>query len=203
MPTVRLGCVVEGHGDALAVPTLVRRLALALRPELTVVIPPPIRTGRFRLVRPGELERAVGLAASHARIGGGVLVLVDAEDDCPATLARSLLDRAVRRLPGMPVLVQIANREFEAWFLAAAASLKGACGLRADLQPPPDPESIRDAKGWLRDAMPLRRRYRETLDQDALARMFDLETARRAPSFERLYQRLPTFLDTIAGNGDV
>jgi hypothetical protein len=46
----------------------------------------------------------------------------------------------------VPVL---ANKEFEAWFLAGASSLAGHHGFPADLAPPPEPESIRGAKEWL------------------------------------------------------
>ena len=41
--TVKIGCIVEGHGDVEAVPILIRRIAESLYPELAVVIPRPIR----------------------------------------------------------------------------------------------------------------------------------------------------------------
>jgi hypothetical protein len=60
---------------------------------------------------------------------GGVLVLIDADDDCPAHLGPALLARAREARSDVPVSVVLANREFEAWFLAAAPSLAGNCGL--------------------------------------------------------------------------
>jgi len=39
------------------------------------------------------------------------------------------------------------------------------------------------------------RRYVETLDQAALAATFDLELARRAPSFDKLYRQVATLIE--------
>jgi hypothetical protein len=77
----------------------------------------------------------------------------------------------------LPVFVILAQREFECWFLAAAESIRGKRGLPADLAPPQDPEAVREAKGWLRDRMQ-GRVYSETIDQPALAAVFDLNQAR-------------------------
>ena len=119
--------------------------------------------------------------------GAAVLVLIDADDDCPAKLGPSLLRRLRGRLPDRPSAVVLAKREFEAWFLAAARSLRGCRGLAQDLGPPAHPEEIRGAKEWLARRMG---RYRPTLDQPALAAVMDLEEARRAPSFDKLWRDL-------------
>lgn len=118
-----------------------------------------------------------------------MLVLVDADDDCAATLGPRLLDVRRTARPDLPVAVVLAVTEFEAWFLAAAESLRGQRSLADDLVPPEDPEAVRDAKGWLqrhrRDGLA----YTETADQPALAAVFDLETAReRSPSFDKLWR---------------
>ena len=60
--TVKIGCIVEGHGEVEAVPILIRRLAARHYPELITVIPTPIRIRKNRIFEVGELERAVGLA---------------------------------------------------------------------------------------------------------------------------------------------
>jgi hypothetical protein len=64
----------------------------------------------------------------------------------------------------------------------AARSLAGIEGLPSDLKPPPDPEAIRDAKGWLKKHM-TGHKYSETVHQPLFARHFDLQAARNAPSF--------------------
>jgi len=150
-------------------------------------------------VLPGELERAVELAGRGLRSFGVVLILVDSDDDCPKELAPALLERArqVAR-DRWRVSVILAKSEFETWFIAAAESIAGHAGLPAGLRPPADPESIRDAKGWLQKAMPPGRRYSETIDQLSLARTMDLSAARRAPSFDKMCREVERLLSEAA-----
>ena len=37
--TVKIGCIVEGHGDVVAVPLLIRRIAAELHPNLMIETP--------------------------------------------------------------------------------------------------------------------------------------------------------------------
>lgn len=187
--------IVEGHGDVAAVPQLVRRIAATIDPSRMVEVAKPLRANRDRLVKPDELERFVQLAARRAGPGGAVLVLVDADDDCPAELGPRLLERATGATHGVDVAVVLANREFEAWFLAAAVSLRSRRGLPADLVPPDEPESIRDAKGWLQDRRTDGFAYSPTTDQPALAAVMDLDEARAGcPSFDKLWRDLERIL---------
>jgi hypothetical protein len=182
---IQIACVVEGHGDASAVPILLRRLGQAIDPGLSIVVDRPMRVPKSKLVKSGELERAVEFSARKTSGLGAVLVVVDADDDCPATLGPELLSRARAARSDIPLSVVLAKREYEAWFLAAADSLRGKRGLPQDLAPPDDPESIRDAKGWLSRKMQRGQRYAETLDQPALTAIFDLAAARMADSFAK------------------
>lgn len=183
---VRFGCVVAGHGEAEAVPILVRRIALTVDPGLVATFPKkPLRITESKLLKAGELERAVELAARNAD-GGPVLVLLDCDDGCPARLGPQLLERARNARSNIPLSVVLATREFEAWFLAAAESLRGLRGLAEDLTSPADPEAIRGAKEWLSAHMTGGRRYSETLHQPAFAAQFDMDLARkRSPSFDK------------------
>ena len=88
----------------------------------------------------------------------------------------------------MRIAVILAKKEFEAWFLAAAESLRGRHGLPLDLRSPQYPENIRGAKEWLSDKMPPGRSYAETTDQPAFTEVFDLNAARRADSFDKCYR---------------
>jgi uncharacterized protein DUF4276 len=182
-----LACIVEGHGEIEAVPVTIRRIALLVAPGVTLKIHQPFRVPRSKLVKPGELERSVELAARRAGREGAILIVLDGDDECPAVLGPELLARAQETRPDLPIRVVLAKREFEAWFLASAESLRGRRGLARDLEAPPDPEGVRGAKEWLSARMGAGRRYVETLDQPALAAVFDLERARRgAPSFDKL-----------------
>lgn len=88
----------------------------------------------------------------------------------------------------LPTRLPPAKQEFENWFLMAARSLRGHRGLPSDLEPPSEPEAVRDAKGWLSQRMP--DRYSETLDQPALAAVFDWREAAVLPSFDKLLRDL-------------
>lgn len=194
---IHVGCIVEGHGDREAVPVLIRRIAERLDPALVVHVAPPIRTSRYKLVNPGELERAVELVTRRVGGQGAVLILLDSEDDCPAHLGPELLRRAVQVRSDVPLAVVLAKCEFESWFLAAADSLRGNRGLVKDLSSPPDPEAIRGAKEWLSQRMESGRTYSETLDQPALAACFDFDMARRADSFDKCYRDIVRLLTNL------
>ena len=187
--------IVEGHGEVAAVPELVRRIASEVSPDIVVETPRPIRVPRNRIVKQGELERAVAFAAHKAGVDGCVLVLLDADQDCPAELAPQLLARAAAACPGGDIRAVLAKTEYEGWFLAAAGSLAGRRGLDDSLAPPDDPETVRDAKGWLSARMPRGRRYSERLDQAAFTATFDMAAARRnSPSFDKLWRDIGSLL---------
>jgi hypothetical protein len=185
--------IVEGHGEVEAVPVLIRRFAKETG-RLPIEVGVPIRVKRDKLLKPGELERAVDLAAAKAGPGGRILVLLDAEDDCPAELAPRLAQRARQARADRMIGVVLARREFEAWFLAAAESLRALRTLRDDLIAPRDPEGIQGAKEWLSARMHAPGGYHETVDQPALAARFDLHQARAAPSFDKCYRELTRLL---------
>ena len=186
--------IVEGHGEVFAVPILIRRIASRVAPDSALNIPRPIRVKRNKIVQARELERAVALAAARAGKNGSILLLLDANGDCPAQLAARLLERATAARPDRAIRAVLAKMEYEAWFLAAAASLAGKHGIDGTVTGPPDPEAIRDAKGWLTSGMPPGRSYRETLHQAALTATFDLDLARTAPSFDKLWRDVSALL---------
>lgn len=102
--------------------------------------------------RRGGLEKAVRIAIVQ-HCPDGVLVILDADNDCPATEGPKLLTRVRAVARDTPVGLVLAKCEFEAWFLAAAESLAGHQGLRKPLRPPANPEAIPKAKEWLDDKM--------------------------------------------------
>jgi hypothetical protein len=179
---VTLSCIIEGKGERAAVPALLRRLALE-RWQLSINVPPPVLRGRGELVRAGGLEKDVELAARRVTGTGGIFIILDADDDCPADLGPQLLERARRARKDMRIGLVLANREYESWFLAAAESLRSVRQLPADLEPPDvDVETIRGAKEWLK----LRGGYNPVVDQAALTAKLDLDLAQqRSPSFDK------------------
>ena len=184
----RIVTIVEGHGEVDAVPILLRRIAQRVSPTIALDVPRPIRVKRTRILQAGELERAVALAAQRAKENGCILLLLDANGECPAELGPRILKRATAARPDRHLRVVLAKMEFEAWFLAAAPSLAGRRGIDEGIARPPDPEAIRDAKGWLSASLPPGQPYRETLHQAAFAATFDLDAARSASSFDKLWR---------------
>jgi hypothetical protein len=178
--------IVEGHAEVESARVLLRRL-VGEQGRYDIDIAKPVRAGRYKVVRPGELERYIELA--RRRRGGcdAILVLLDADDDCPGRLGPDLLARATEASHGIPVSVVLAKSEFEAWFLGSLESLRGVRGMADIAVSPPMPEGIRGAKEHLGHQMTSGRTYVEIDDQPALAAQFDLQSARqRCPSFDKL-----------------
>ncbi len=192
--------IVEGHGEVEAVPALLHRIAGLAGVEGALRVNAPIRVKAGSFLRDQDyFHKQVALAAAKAAQGGGVvLILLDCEDDCPATLGPDLLRRAKAVRGDVTVIVALAYREYETWFLTAARSLRGLRGLPHDLEPPPSPESIRDAKGWLGKHMAFG--YDPVIHQLEFSRKFDLEQARANPSFNRFYQHIRKFLEGSYGS---
>ncbi|WP_440066023.1 DUF4276 family protein [Streptosporangium sp. OZ121] len=185
---VTIAAIVEGEGEVAALPVLLRRIALELS-VWTIRIPTPRRVPRSKLVAPGGIESAVLQASYQVDGRGGILLLIDADDDCPATTGPALLERARLARGDREISTVLANREFEAWFLAAATSLAGQRGLANPLEPPVEPEGPRDAKGWLSARKTDGTSYRPTADQAALTAIFDMAQARKnAPSFDKFWR---------------
>ena len=205
MTQLRIASIVEGDGEVEAVPILLRRFAALAGCPGQLDILSPIRQPASKLLkkdpqgRRAELERLVELATRKLRGPGGVFVLLDCDDDCPATLGPELLACVKNVRPEIPMAVVLAYREYEAWFLGAAASLAGRRDLPANLLPHPSPELPRDCKGWLSAHMPRGRRYSEITDQPALTNAFDLDAAKQAcPSFDKCHRELTALIRNVA-----
>lgn len=177
--------IVEGQGDEAAVPVLLRRL----RDEAQawgLDVGRPHRRRRTQLVKRDSLQTAVRVAGLHEDCVG-ILVLLDADDDCPKELAPMLELWAREAAGNTPCTVVMANREYEAWFLASIEALRGRNSILADAVSHPDPESPRDAKGELEQRMPPGFSYSPSVDQANLTAHLDLERAyRRCRSFRKL-----------------
>jgi len=192
--TPNVACIVEGFGEIEAVPVLIRRVGETLDSPVYPNVLRPIRHPKSALVhRAGILEKAVDLAAESVGKQGDIFIIMDSDEDCPARLGRQVLARAQIARGDIPVATVIAKWEYEAWFLAAAMSLRGRRGLSSDLQPPPEPENVQDAKGWLSRHMAAGH-YSEPRDQAALTQLFDMQAAQTARSFRKCYKEITALL---------
>lgn len=177
--------IVEGHGDVAAVPLLLRRL-VNIAEAWDVTIARPHRRKRSQLIQKDYLQNAVRIARLTPSCSG-ILIIFDADDDCPKELAPNLESWAQAAAVSIPVAVVMANREYEAWLLAGIAALRVRGLIRDDVEDHPNPESPRDAKFALETRMKGDFGYSETVDQAPLTEQFDLEGAyRNSRSFRKL-----------------
>lgn len=182
-----VAAIVEGDGEVAALPVLLRRIGEWLTPEVYAEISYPIRVRRDQFLnKENEFSRHLKLAASKCGEDGWILILFDADDDCPAELANQILKRAQAIINYRSISVVLANREFEAWFIASAESLHGHRGFNFSPDDFTDPEQPRDAKGWIKARMNSKS-YGETTDQPAFSARIDLQKAyNRSRSFRKL-----------------
>lgn len=195
----RIATIVEGYGEVQAIRVLLDRMFAEISPPVWPEVLQPYRVGRDSLVKPCGIETAVDDLLNRSPGVTGLLVLFDADDDCPATVGPDLARRVTSARADVAASVVLANREFEAWFLAAAPSLAGVQGLSGDLTPPPSPESIRGCKEWLSKRRPAGSPYKPRQHQPGLTQAFDMAMARRnAPSFAKFWRDVERLL--IAGS---
>lgn len=182
----KIVALVEGQSEAASVRVLLTRL-IHRRGRFDVGVARPIRFKRSRLTKPDVLEGFLQIASRDRVNAAGIVVLLDSDDDCAATLGPELWARALAATP------------FEAWLLAASVSLETAGRIAVGSDLPNDPESVRDAKGRLRAATPRGRSYVEVSDQAAFVSVIDLaEAESRSTSFRKLVRDVDGLLDTIS-----
>jgi hypothetical protein len=189
---MRIATIVEGHGEVQALPQLIRRIGRKQDPPIYIELPEPIRTKRDRFLKYEiDFEKHLRLAAKKSGANGKIFVLLDAEEDCPATLGPATVNKIKSVIPHKQIAVAFAKVEFETWFLAGAESISGLRDLPNNLTAPENPESIGSAKGWISRRMPANRNYKETIDQAAFASSFDIDLAeQRSPSLNKFIREL-------------
>lgn len=206
--------IVEGHGEVAAVRILLERWLRARRYHNVVVdVAGPIRAsgkGALKVAHDSENELGVeyylDIALRRRPLPDAILVLLDADEDCPKVLAPELLARARTMVPAdYPIGVVVAKREYEAWFLAAFASANFRRSLmaqgfqleRRSLPRGMDPEEVADCKGRIAGLIGLKKSgYEPTVHQPALTEIlpFTPGMIRRSRSFRKLLKELHELL---------
>lgn len=195
MTRLRVAPIVEGHGEVEAVRILIERTWCEIVGGEYVDVLKPIRQPKSKLVQREGLERAVQLAAAKLAAASGetipalILVLVDADEDCPAELGPRLADWARAAGAGHEAVCVVAKLEFETWFAASAESLTDYLEIESS-DTFSDPEDNRVGKGWIQSRY-RGVKYSETADQPRLTSHMDLSLCRRrSPSFDKLCREL-------------
>ena len=123
--------VVEGDGDAAALPELLVRILQNKYNRYDVFV----AQGKTRVVKANgrpNLEKKLDKFLRHAQNKpgcGAILILVDADVDCPVDLAMQLSQRRDEIGTRCPVQIVCARRSYESWFLASLNSVKGWHGI--------------------------------------------------------------------------
>ena len=118
-----------------------------------------------------------------------ILVLLDADEQCPLEESAKLVERAAALNLNVPIAIVYAKSEYETWFICSLSE-ENSEGIRARLDiheaVPDNAENIRGAKEWLNNNMPPGRAYKEKTDQAPLTHHIDLDLAHgRSRSFRR------------------
>jgi len=130
-----------------------------------------------------------------------VLILLDAEQDCPATLAPRLVKTAVESLaPGAVISCVLAKQMLENWIVGGACSLASINGLPNAIPLRTDVENLRGSS-WLERQLRLvdrTRSYRKTIDAKEFVQRLDLHECRtNCPSFDKLCRELQARVPTL------
>ena len=197
--------IVEGQTEQGCVEQLLQRVwrELLCRSERLQVVE-PFRGRRGELVHPNGvvLTDTVGKAfvklkakaKKDAQAELLILILLDAEGDCPATLAPRLLKVARKALPTeISVCCVLAKRMLENWIVAGASTLAGVNGLPNPLPPRDRYEEINGA-AWLnkqRRRENKTQKYKKTVDAAVFIQRMNLQECREnSPSFDKLCRDL-------------
>ena len=195
MPTIVP--VVEGAGDVAALPELLGRI-LRERFNRPDVIVAQGKSGVVNANGRQNLESKLENFLQHAQNKpqcDAILVLLDADDDCPVALAQGLLERCERMGLNRPVQIVCAHRCYESWFLASLDTIKGQRGISDTAVLPQAAEDVSNPKQWLTDQMPTGQAYKETIHQASLSRSIDIGEAHKiSRSFRRLCHALEQLL---------
>lgn len=184
---------VEGHGENSAAQKLVHKILDHYNMQ-----------GHYfsEGIRWKNLHMETGLkkAVDYARLLDnveGILFMRDDEDNCPKTLAPSKAEFLRGLNAPFPIAYCIMYREYESLFAAYMEefagktiehAITGKIRFANQVQVLDDPESKRDAKGFVSDNLAGNRVYKPTTDQFTLTRALDIQklAEKQLPCFDTL-----------------
>jgi hypothetical protein len=202
--TLYIAPIVEGHTEQNCVERLLHRIWLGLlgsAERLQVLA--PLRPKRDAIVHhSGEafgvmVQNVFTVLSSTIRKDisgrGLILVLLDAERDCPMELAPRLLESARKARCDADLACVIATRMFENWIVAGASTLAGVNDL-PDPLPARDQFEQRSGVAWLEKQLRSKnqaRTYKKKIDGAIFVQAMDLTECRaNSPSFDKLCREL-------------
>ena len=148
--------VVEGDGDASALPELLNRIISTKFNRYDIVV----AEGKSKVVKANGLDKLKNklekflLHAQNKPKCAAILILVDADTECPVTLAQQFSQRCEQIGTRCPIQVVCAYRTYESWFLASLDTIRGNHGIASTAILSCDAEEIPNPKQWLTHQMP-------------------------------------------------
>lgn len=185
----RLLPIVEGHGDLEAVPNLIRRVLHEVHQCFDIELLPAQRRGEWPKVK-REFDRYYLAARLES---APILWVLDFDcDDCidPDLEREWALSRAKQVDSTGRLEMMFIVKEYESLFLWDKRPLEQAFGqLASPAVLPSDPESVRDAKGYVSTLLPKGRAYKPSTDQARVTSRLDLALlAQQSASYSRFEQ---------------
>ena len=196
---MRIGLVVDGIGEANALPRLLPRILTSHE-----ILPTVVRGD----IQPSATPNRIALAAANAcrafvrRRLDLIVLLIDLEDrtDCPSAFASSLRAPLTRQLSRIGITsaveVVVKSKQFENWLVADIACLTAAPRLFPDLErvvrrvPPGNADQI-DGLAILQAATGQRQRYHKVTGAESICRYLDPgRAALNSRSFRRFLRLL-------------
>lgn len=172
-----IALVVEGPGDLRAVPLLLRRHLERAGIFSDILGKPVPFHGKGNATALGGIEGYVATAARPGCVG--IIVVLDADKEKICEEGPALLQRAQAQV-GVPVVIAIAERDFEDWLYASAETL---------FESPMQYEPARRGKSAIPEAMAPAKYVKPTHQPRLTARM-DLGLAEsRSASLRRLFNK--------------
>lgn len=198
--------IIEGQTEVNCIELLLQRIwsELMTFPDRLQVLP-STRGNRDALIDPAKPDLARKVEEAYVKLArqlradpigrGLLLLLLDAEEDCPAELAPKLLVAAKKVRSDADISCVFAKRMLENWIVAGASTLAGVNGL-PDVLPARDRFEDRSGVAWLEDQLRSRhraRKYKKTADAKKFVRALKLQECRaNSPSFDKLCRELET-----------
>lgn len=197
--------IVEGDGDVVAAPILLRKILSEDLGRYDVgVLKPRPTNGK------GTMKKRIENFVKYAQLTPdchAILILFDADTECALTQVAELTQRCGVLGSAIPIAIVCAVSEYESWFLASLDSLKfeGRTIIPDDATFLGSCEGVQDPKGWINEQLPAGRRYKETKDQASLTSCVDISQASaNSRSFARLSHAVAELVSAIdAGTSTV
>ncbi len=191
-----LHLIVEGDGDATAMPVLVRKI-LAKHQLFNVQLTTPQISGDVHKSR----KRFDDFLRYALKNQCPILWILDCDDKeigCPVEhVGHFQAAMKATHFSGMQrVEFAFFVQEFESLFLAEMNALRTFYQLPTDLKMDPNAALRRDAKGEIAKLLPKTRGYKETIDQAKITHRLDLETCAQV---SRDYRHLESALLRLCG----